>query len=395
MRIAVVSPFVDRRHGTERALAELLERLAGAYHCEVHLYSQRVEDLAFGQSAPPNGPQGNITWHRVPSIPGPYLFQFLFWLFLNAFSRRWDRAIHGLHFDLVLSPGINCFDADVVLVHALFHRLKELARDEGNALGSSGLFRRLHRRIYYSLLTWLERCIYANKRVALAAVSSRTAALLNQYFHRDEVRVIPNGVDAAEFSPAKRLALRAKARARHRFRDTDFVLLLVSNDWRNKGLSTVFAAMAACPEIYLRLLVAGQDAAAPSFHEAAQSLGLSVKCRWETASADATELYAAGDIYVSPSQEDSFGMPVLEAMACGLPVITSVNAGVSQCITENVDGFILSDPGDSVALATHLKNLHEHPDLRLRLGENARRTAEAYTWNRNAAAVWQFLNEVA
>ena len=45
LRLAVVSPFVDRRHGTERALAELLERLAGDYGCEIHLYAQRVEDL--------------------------------------------------------------------------------------------------------------------------------------------------------------------------------------------------------------------------------------------------------------------------------------------------------------------------------------------------------------
>ena len=46
MRLAVVSPFVDRRHGAERALAELLERLARDYGCEIHLYAQRVEDLS-------------------------------------------------------------------------------------------------------------------------------------------------------------------------------------------------------------------------------------------------------------------------------------------------------------------------------------------------------------
>src|ERR1700721_3105912 len=46
LRLAVVSPFVDRRHGTERALAELLERLARNYGCEIHLFAERVEDLA-------------------------------------------------------------------------------------------------------------------------------------------------------------------------------------------------------------------------------------------------------------------------------------------------------------------------------------------------------------
>jgi hypothetical protein len=46
LRIAIISPFIDRQHGTERAVAELLERLATQNHDEVHLYAQRVQDLA-------------------------------------------------------------------------------------------------------------------------------------------------------------------------------------------------------------------------------------------------------------------------------------------------------------------------------------------------------------
>jgi glycosyltransferase involved in cell wall biosynthesis len=395
LRIAVVSPFVDRRHGTERAIAELLERLARDHGCEIHLYSQRVEDLAFGQSSVHGGQQGNIVWHKVPSIPGPHLFHFLFWLLLNSFHRWRDRAIRGLPFDIVLSPGINCFDANAILVHALFRRLRELARGEVSPLTVSGLFRRLHRRAYYGFLTWFERRIYSDPRVSLAAVSDRTASLVKGYFHRNAVRVIPNGVDPAHFSPAKRLALRAEARSRYKFQETDFVLVLIGNDWRNKGLSAVFGAMGSLCEIPLRLLVAGQDAAAFFFVETAKKLGLNEQCRWEMTSVEALDLYAVADAYVSPTREDSFGLPLLEAMACGLPVITSVLAGASQIITDGVDGFVLRDSGDVLALAGHLKNLQEHPDLRLRIGENARRTAEAYTWERNAASVWRFLNEIA
>lgn len=407
MRLAVVSPFVDRRHGTERALAELLERLARDYHFEIHLYSQRVDDLTLvpkhadsktARSAPPGTQADNITWHKVPSIPGPHLLQFLFWLFLNSLCRAWDRAVHRLRFDLVLSPGINCFDADVVLAHALFHRLRELASSEADSPSQAGLFRlfrRLHRLAYYSLVTRLERRTYTNPKVSLAAVSRRTAALLKQYFGREDVRVIPNGVDATHFSPAKRLALRAQARSRHHFQDTDLVLLLIGNDWRNKGLSTVLDAMAANRQVHLRLLVAGQDGAASFFFETAKRLGLIEQCRWEMTAVDAIGLYSAADAYVSPTQEDAFALPPLEAMACGLPVITSLNNGGSQIITDGVDGFVLKDPGDVLALADRLKNLQEHPDLLLRIGENARRTAEACTWEHNAEAVWEFLNEVA
>lgn len=394
MRLAVVSPFVDRRHGTERALAELLERLARDYGCEIHLYSQRVEDLVLGPCPDHGGAQGSIIWHKVLSIPGPHLFQFLFWLFLNARARRRDRS-HGLHFDFVLSPGINCFNADVILVHALFHRLRELARKEADPLAVSGLFRRLHRQAYYTFLTWLERRNYGNSHVSLAAVSSRTGSLLNRYFRRDDIRVIPNGVDASYFSPSRRLALRAGARSRFKFQDADFVLLLIGNDWRNKGLATVLTAMAAIRGIPLRLVIAGQDAAASLFFETAKSLGLGEQCRWEMTPMDAIGLYAAADAYVSPSREDAFALPPLEAMACGLPSITSVNNGGSQIITDGVDGFVLEDPGDAVALADHIRNLQQHPDLRFRIAENARRTAETYSWERTAATAWQFLKEIA
>ena len=392
MRLAVVSPFVDRRHGTERALAELLERLARDYQFEIHLYSQRVEALAFGQSGCPGG-QGSIIWHKVPWIRGPQLLQFVFWFFLNSLCRARDRWTKGLSFDLVLSPGINCFDADAILIHALFHRLRELARVEVKPLTVSGLFRHLHRRAYYSFVTWLERLIYSDSRVSLAAVSSRTASLLSRYFHREGVCVIPNGVDAAQFSPVRRLALRNDARSRCKFQETDFVLLLIGNDWRNKGLSTVLDAMAALREIPLRLLVVGQDAAASFFFNAARGLDLSEQCRWETSYADALEFYAAADVYVSPTREDAFALPPLEAMACGLPIITSINNGGSQILTDGEDGFVLKEPGDALALAGRLKDLHEHRDLRLSIGENARRTAEAYSWDRNAAAVWEFLKE--
>lgn len=391
MRLAVVSPFVDRRHGTERALAELLERLARDYYCQIHLYAQRVEDLALGESPSPKGQQGSITWHKVPAIPGPHLVQFLFWLFANAFCRWWDRCAHGLQVDLVFSPGINCLDADVVLVHALFYRLRELASGETNPRGMSGLFRRLHRRAYYSVLTWRERRTYTNPKVTLAAVSQRTAALLNEYFGRANIRAIPNGVDATHFSPTKRLSLRSEARSRRHFRESDFVLLLIGNDWRNKGLSTILTAMAACHEIPLRLLVGGQDATASYFFEKAKRLGLDNQCQWETSFVDAVTLYASADAYVSPSYEDSFGLPVLEAMACGLLVITSAFAGVSQIITDNVDGFILGDPNDEAALARRLRELEE-PELRLRIGENAAKTAQLYSWDRHAAALYELLS---
>lgn len=396
LRVAVVSPFVDRRHGTERAIAELLERLTNKYCCEIHLYSQRVEDLALNNSNTKRTENsGSIIWRKVPYVPGPHIVQFIAWMFLNGILRRWDTFVGGNSFDLVLSPGINCLHPDVVVVHALFHRLKELAREQNaDASAHVSFFRRVHRRVYYGLLTALERRIYTNSKVALAAVSKRTGGLLRDYFQREDVSVIPNGVDAKHFSLPARLARRAEARQRRGFRDEEIVLLLIGNDWRNKGLLTILEAMKALSASPLRLLVVGNDSTEP-FRARALHLGVLGRCRWELSSPDVLDFYSAADAYVSPSREDSFGLPVAEAMACGLPVITSVFAGVSDYIDDGVDGYVLRKPSDAQALAKLLQELHANVDMRKRTGECAAKTALDWTWAQNAAAFWRLLEDSA
>jgi UDP-glucose:(heptosyl)LPS alpha-1,3-glucosyltransferase len=394
LRLAVVSPFVDRRHGTERALAELLERLARNYHCEIHLYAQRVDDLPLSPPGAANSQDsGAILWHKVPSIPGPHLLQFLCWMFFNSIRRAWDRRISGLHFDFVLSPGINCLDANVVIVHALFHRLLELSRDESLQSSSLGLFRRFHRRAYYSLLARLERRLYSNPAVTLAAVSQRTASLLDRYFHRQDVAVIPNGVDAVQFSPSLRFALRADARHRRNLQEQDFVLLLIGNDWRAKGLESVLRSVSALRSLPLQILIVGNESPEPFFQLATQ-LGILDRCRFELPRHDVLDFYAAADLYVSPSLEDSFGLPAAEAMACGLPAITSHQAGVAELIQDRTDGFVLNNPQDSQELARLVHELFRDPDRRRRAGEAAARKAVQWTWDRHAAAVFDLLQSL-
>ncbi|PYU51086.1 MAG: hypothetical protein DMG48_11150 [Acidobacteria bacterium] len=395
MRLAVVSPFVDRRHGTERALAELLGRLACNTHCEIHLYAQRVEGLAVVQEGVRRAQEsGAIIWHKVPSIPGPHLLQFLAWSILNSICRAWGRWVHGLRFHLVVSPGINCLDANVIIVHVLFRRLQELANEEVHDSAKPGFLRGLHRRAYYALLARLERRIYADPAVSLVAVSRRTATLLNDYFHRRDVRVIPNGVDTARFSPSARLALRHEARLRRKIQKTDLVLLLIGNDWRVKGLETVLRAVGALRELPILVIAAGDDS--PDFFlETANALGISERCRFEPSREDVLDFYSAADLYVSPSREDSFALPVAEAMACGLPVITSKNAGVAELIHDGMDGFILSRSEDFQALAKLLGRLYADEVLRGNVGAAGAKTALQWTWNRNAADIWELLKNTA
>lgn len=396
LRLAVVSPFVDKHHGTERAIAELLQRLASSYHCEIHLYAQRVEDLVLDDpKVPRREGQGAIFWHRVPRVPGPHIVQFLGWLIANGFIRWTHRFLRGTSFDFVLSPGINCFRADIIIVHVLFHRLRQLERQEKASKAQPGDYlRRVHRKAYYALLTAFEGRIYTDRNTSLAAVSQRTADHLTQYFQRTDVRLIPNGVDTREFSISARTSRRGEARRRLKFREADFVLLLIGNDWLVKGVPAMLAVMAQLAELPLHFIVAGNDAAG-SFHEMAKRLGIFERCHWEAPRRDVIDFYAAADTYVSPSHEDSFGLPVVEAMACGLPVITSAHTGVSALIRDGVDGFVMSDPDDTPALVRTIEHLYGNAAFRKRVGEAAAQTAQHCTWDRCTAEVWKLLQDLA
>jgi glycosyltransferase involved in cell wall biosynthesis len=103
--------------------------------------------------------------------------------------------------------------------------------------------------------------------------------------------------------------------------------------------------------------------------------------------------YAAADAYAGPSLQDSYAMPPAEAMACGLPVIVSATAGVSEIISDGKDGLILKDPRDSVTLAALISRLYEDVQFRERLGEKAAETARQYTWENNGRELAAIFDE--
>lgn len=386
----MISPFVDKRHGTERAVAELIERLAVRYGDDVDLYAQRVADIRSlcrddEVVAMPN----RIRWHRVGAVPGPLLFGFPGWLWLNRRVRQREISRSRNKPDVIFSPGINALDADVILVHAVFHRLAELQTAD-DRVGLRGL----HRRLYYALLCKLERGIYRDPQVTLAAVSKHTAQQLKEYFGRDDVAVIPNGVDVDHFSPASVAPMREVARKQRHVLPEQTALLLIGNDWRNKGLTALLAAIAKCKDLPLRLLVVGQDEQAP-FRARAAIAGVRECVEFCTPVADVRQLYAAADILVAPSLEDSFNLPVLEAMACGLPVIVSPRAGVSEWLTNGFDALLLRDPENATELTDAIRTLAMGTQLRTTLAENAVATAYKFSWDEHAAELRRLLEKAA
>ncbi len=253
-------------------------------------------------------------------------------------SASWDQRSGGVRPDLVYSPGINCLDADVIVVHIVFHEFYQQVKSE-LALRTVPLRswpRAIHRKLYYKLIMSLEQKIYCDPGVRLVAVSHLLAKHLESHFRRTDVTVIPNAVDTLRFAEAPRLARRSASRRSLHFAEDEFVLLLIGNDWTNKGLGALLRACALLMDLPLRVLVVGSDDPI-FFRPLVEELRMQDRLRFEVPSSDVLLFYAAADLYVGPSLEDSFGLPILEAMACGLPVIASAHAGASEMIDDGRD----------------------------------------------------------
>jgi glycosyltransferase involved in cell wall biosynthesis len=398
LRLAVVSPFLNRQHGTELCIIEQIERFASQEHWKIELYSQEVSQLNGVRPASEVSRNSTdcILWHKVSGIAGPHLLKYLWWFFANQWQRWRDRRSGRVRADLVYSPGINCLDADVIAVHIVFYVFYERVRPRlalhGIPLGSWP--RVIHRRLYYKLIVFLEQKIYCNPRVRLVAVSSLVAAQLKAHYQREDVAVIPNAVDTLRFTPEARMAKRNASRGSASYDENDFVLLLIGNDWKKKGLDTLLKALAVLMDMPWRLLVVGSDA--PDLYRTLlEQIAAPNRVRFAKPSADVLSFYAAADLYAGPSLEDAFNLPILEAMACGLPVIASSQAGASEMIRDGETGFILSDPHDHLRLAQLIRRIYSDQPLRLAIGEAASQHVLAdCSWDRNASRTCEVLEAV-
>lgn len=202
-----------------------------------------------------------------------------------------------------------------------------------------------------------ERCQFGDPHRHFIAVSERVAQDMTRFYPAvsGRVHVIRNGVDLRRFHPDAARAVRADARARWDLGADEVALLFVSNNHRLKGLPDLIRALPILRRELaqpFRLLVVGRGHCRP-YRRLAARVGVAEQVRWCGPAADMLPVYAAADVLVHPSYYDSFGTVVLEAAACGLPVVVSRNAGVSELL-ENEPGSIVIDmpcPRDELARA--------------------------------------------
>jgi UDP-glucose:(heptosyl)LPS alpha-1,3-glucosyltransferase len=206
-------------------------------------------------------------------------------------------------------------------------------------------FRRL--RPKHRQLLALERGLFAGRRArAIIANSRMVRDEISSRFRRsaDEIEVIYNGVPPFVPDPAAR----ARVRESLGISLSAYVLLFVGSGWERKGLRFAVDAMHRAQVRDSFLLVAGSDRHRDAFVA-------SDRVRLLEGSEKTSELLEAADVFVLPTSDDPFSNACLEAMAAGLPVITTRGNGFSEIIEAGVEGEVLADPRDTDALARCLE----------------------------------------
>ena len=209
----------------------------------------------------------------------------------------------------------------------------------------------------------------------------------------DQIRLIYNGVDTDRFTPAHRPEYRKLIRSRLGLSNKTPLLLVIAHNFRLKGIPTLLQMMARWNDPRrLHLAVVGGKRIG-KYQRMARRLGVDSRVSFVGAVEDTVPFYAAADIYVHPTFYDPCSLVVLEAMASELPVITSVQDGTGELITEGVEGYILDDPKDPDALLEHVRAMLP-PQIRQRMGKAARRLALEHTFDHNVDEIIKVYEEI-
>jgi len=362
--MVVVDLLEAKRVGSERRYGELIRRIWEDGH-EIHLFARRWD---------PKAAHG-LVCHRVPVVGPSSLTPLVFALGALAVTRRWRHRLDVIHSHAkslgedIVSPGGSAHRAYVEVLGREGRWLRRLA---------------LPWHPFHRLQIAVERIQFARARRIVLNSEWAQRMLLHAYPRAaPRTNVVYNGVDSEYFSPAVCAGLRGPARARLGLAGEEMAFLFVGAGIRRKGLLELLGAFARLRSGRVRLVVLGwQDKKeAERMRGAVACLGLGDRVRVEGFAADPRPYYAAADAFVLPTKFDPFSNATAEALACGLPVITTAANGVSELMTDGLEGMVLADPYNLRGLAEALARLQDAD--RKRMGEAGRALAERLTWKRH------------
>jgi UDP-glucose:(heptosyl)LPS alpha-1,3-glucosyltransferase len=194
-----------------------------------------------------------------------------------------------------------------------------------------------------------ERARYRGRthRAIVTLTAGEKADLVRLYGRvQPPVVVIPNGVDTKRFRP-RTDEERSRLRSEFALDDEDRVALFIAHDLPGKGIRYAVEALVHAPTVLL-LVVGGIASTVNAAKALADELGVSQRVLFLGPRQDVEQLFALSDMFVFPSGYDAFGLVVLEALASGVPVISTRVGCAPDVIVDGVNGYLVDQDGAEI-----------------------------------------------
>jgi UDP-glucose:(heptosyl)LPS alpha-1,3-glucosyltransferase len=383
-KIALALERFSRHAGGAEAYAVDLSQALIDRGWKVHLYGHSWD-----------GEPAGATFHEIPRLsswvpPSLRIIHF-------ALSHR--RKVAEDDYDVVLGFG-NTVAMNVYQSHGGVHRCSTMRKLTAVRNPAMRLLKTLSVFLspkYYAR-AWIESAPFRVKpRPALIAISEMVREDLARHFQVpvQEIRLVYNGIDFRRFSASPPSGA-ANLRARLGF-DREVLFLFMAYDFRKKGVRYL---VEAAGELFRRVgpgkfgvVVVGRTPPLP-LKRLVSKLHLDDTVVFPGPTREPEAHYQSCDVFVLPTFYDACSLVVFEAMAAGLPAITTVFNGAAGIISHGIDGMIAKDPRDINELADAMQRFLD-PALLQSASAAARSTAEHYTLEANHAQMIEIMDEVA
>ncbi|WP_435017011.1 glycosyltransferase family 4 protein [Tundrisphaera sp. TA3] len=389
MRLALNFRRVDpSRGGAETYLVDLCRRLIHAGH-QVDLFAN-----AWKEGALP----GAVGLHKVEARG------LTRWQETWDFARNSEAALRADECRYDCTVGfINTWHQDVIIPQGGVHGG---SLDANSRRFPAGLRRGLYRLgKQANPKAWVYHAIESRqydpaRKTRVVAVSHMVRGHLNRYHGvpDDRIDVVPNAIDAGRLAVADPSAARDRFRAEHGLAPDALVALFVGHNYRLKGLEPLLRSLALRMERDpdarpIHLLACGGGRPGP-FRQLADRLGLGDSVKLLGFLPDIRPAFHAADCFVLPTYYDPCSLVVFEALACGLPVITTACNGAGELITGGREGFVVESPDAIGPLADALSAMADD-EARRAMAVQAERLGREQTFDRHVASLIRVFERAA
>jgi UDP-glucose:(heptosyl)LPS alpha-1,3-glucosyltransferase len=371
MKIAFITEhFNPGLGGAETYMSEFGKYLVEEGH-EVHFFTQ--DEI---------GDYSGLKFHiiKVSGMAGK-----IRWMQWRSFLKMARAEVEKEKFDIVMGTG-KCLGVNVFQPHGGTVR----ASHRQNALLVRNPFHIFLKKFFnffspkHIVARSIEKQQYNRKDTRFVAISEMVRSHMKEFYHIPDssIDLVYNGIDTSRFSPATHQE-RKDAREALELPEDKTIFSIVAHNFKLKGIRELIetAVIMKQKRDDFLIVVAGYGKQKP-FLQLAEKLGVLKYFQFLGAVSDPEKVYTASDVYVQPTWYDPCSLVVLEAMAAGLPVITSKFNGAGELIEQGKEGYVISRPDAHKELSTAMLNMFDEK-VRQQMGAVARKKIEGQTLERN------------